>query len=94
MKYDPIIRNRLFKATRHESAVRISLEYFYVKAKKIGLPASGSTIGKSALSVRKKTLTASANGFSFTCKSASPKPVTVSAVSAVFVNLPGVLRPP
>src|SRR5690348_12379589 len=64
MKYEPTIRYRLLRATRHARPRRVSGEYCSVSARKIGLPASGSTIGKSALTTRNKTLTASATGFS------------------------------
>src|SRR5581483_12200288 len=64
-KYDATISTKLFRATRQASVLRVSSEYSWVIARKMGLPASGSTIGNSALTVSKKTLTASATDFSW-----------------------------
>jgi hypothetical protein len=56
--------SRLFTATRHASAFRVAVEYSWVMARKIGLPARGSTMGNRALIVSRKTLTASATDLS------------------------------
>jgi hypothetical protein len=58
--------SKLFSAIRQASALRVSVEYPPVIARKIGLPASGSTMGNSALTVSKKTLIASRTNLS--CK--------------------------
>src|ERR1700676_1686272 len=52
-KYDPTSRRKLFIAIRKDSALRVLSEYSLVIARKIGLPPSGSTMGNSALIIRK-----------------------------------------
>ena len=49
---------------RHASTLRVFVGYCCVIARKMGLPARGSTMGNSALIVSRKTLTASATYFS------------------------------
>jgi hypothetical protein len=53
MKYDPTSKKKLFIAIRKDSALRVLGEYSLVIARKIGLPPSGSTMGNSALRIRK-----------------------------------------
>src|SRR2546427_12680375 len=59
MKYDPTGRKKLFIAIRQDSALRMLGEYSLVIARKMGLPPSGSTIGNSALRIRKRLFAAS-----------------------------------
>src|SRR2546422_193621 len=54
MKYEPTSRKKLFIAIRQDSALRMLGEYSLVIARKMGLPPSGSTIGNSALRIRKR----------------------------------------
>ena len=63
MKYDPTSKKKLFTAIRKDSALRVVGEYSLVIARKIGLPPSGSTIGNSALRIRKRLFAASTKMF-------------------------------
>src|SRR6202795_1163111 len=58
-KIDPTSRRKLFIAIRKDSALRVLGEYSLVIARKIGLPPSGSTMGNSALRIRKRFFAAS-----------------------------------
>src|SRR5439155_22749035 len=53
-KYEPAIKAKLFKVTRHDSSRRIVGETTRVSARKIGLALNGSTSGNSGLKTRKK----------------------------------------
>src|SRR5690349_23722854 len=59
MKYDPTSRKKQFMATRLASAILADGAYSPVRARKIGLPPSGFTIGNNALSISNRTLAAS-----------------------------------
>src|SRR5579864_2851899 len=63
MRYDPTSRKKLFIAIRHDSALLAPEEYSLVRARKIGLPPSGSTIGNSALRIRNRFFPTSAISF-------------------------------
>jgi hypothetical protein len=58
-KYDSTSRRKLFIAIRKDSAFRVLGEYSLVMARKFGLPPSGSTMGNSALRIRKRFFAAS-----------------------------------
>jgi len=63
IRYDPTSRKKLFMAIRCDSALRACDEYSFVSERKMGLPPSGSTIGNSALTMRKTLFAASTTVF-------------------------------
>src|SRR6266567_9619716 len=58
-KYEPAIKAKLFKVTRHDSSRRVVGETSPVSDRKIGLALSGSTIGNNALKTRRKAFISS-----------------------------------